>query len=300
MSKVKKQSLIAQEPLIILLSTPLIAGVLLVSVLPTILGALTSLTDLELSYVIQWNFVGLENFGRALSDSRFLESFRIGAIWALSVTVLAMILGFTLALLIERRKYYSPILKILAVFPWALSPVIIAIIWDMLLNPNSGPITGYLRKYELPGANVSLLYNLNTALPTVIVIGAWLSLPVVTISFLAALKTIPREMIEAALIDGTSASQRMRLLIIPQLRPIITALVALNIIWNFNSFGLIFVLTNGGPGGRTYLPGLFVYEESFRYGNFGYAAALGMIITIALVIILGIYVATRNRNEVEA
>lgn len=300
MSQQKKRSLVAQEPLIILLSTPLIAGVLLVSVLPTILGALTSLTDLELSYVIEWNFIGFENFKSAFTDSRFLESFRIGAIWAISVTVLAMILGFALALLIERRKFYSPLLKILAVFPWALSPVIIAIIWDMLLNPNSGPITGYLRKYGLPGSNVSLLYNLNTALPTVIVIGAWLSLPVVTISFLAALKTIPREMIEAALIDGTSASQRMRFLIIPQLRPIITALVALNVIWNFNSFGLIFVLTNGGPGGRTYLPGLFVYEESFRYGNFGYAAALGMIITVALVIVLGVYVATRNRNEVEA
>lgn len=300
MSAPKKRSLVAQEPLILLLSTPLIVGVLLVSVLPTLLGALTALTDLELAFEIQWNFIGFENFAYALTDSRFLASFRIGAIWAISVTCLAIVMGFVLALLIERRKFYSPFLKILAVFPWALSPVVVAIIWDILLNPNSGPITGYLRRYNLPGANVSLLNDLTTALPTVIVIGAWLSLPVVTISFLAGLKTIPREMIEASLIDGARASQRIRLLIIPQLRPIITALVALNVIWNFNSFGLIFVLTNGGPGGKTYLPGLFVYEESFRYGNFGYAAALGMIITIALVIVLGIYVATRNRREVEA
>jgi len=128
MNKTNKRSLITQEPLILLLSTPLIAGVLLVSVLPTILGAFTALTDLELSYEIQWSFIGFENFRYAFTDSRFIESFRIGAVWASSVTVLAMFMGFALALLIERRKFYSPLLKILAVFPWALSPVVVAII----------------------------------------------------------------------------------------------------------------------------------------------------------------------------
>lgn len=296
----RSKSFLRQEPLIAIMAVPLILGVLIVSVVPTLLAAFTAFTDLELGLDIRWNFIGLENFRKAFTDSLFLSSFRIGAIWALSVTALSMILGFVLALLIERRKWYSPILKMLGVFPWALSPVIVAIIWEILLNPNSGFINGMLRKFNLPGGEINFLGDFNLALPTVIVIGAWIGIPVMTVTFLASLKTISKEIIEAALIDGTTSVQRMRYLLIPHMRPIITALFALNIIWNFNSFGLVYILTSGGPGGKTYVPALFVYDESFKYGNFGYASAMGIIITIALVLVLGVYVFARNRNDVEA
>ena len=294
------KSIIFQEPLIAIFALPLIFGVLVVSVVPTLLAMFTAFTDLELGLNLTWHWVGLKNFQNALTNPLFLSSFRIGTIWALAVTALSMILGFTLALLIERGKWYSPILKMLGIFPWALSPVIVAIIWSILLNPNSGPINGWLRKFGLPGGNINILGDFNLALPAVIVIGAWIGIPVMTVTFIASLKTISREAIEAALIDGATSYQRMRYLLIPHMRPIITALFALNIIWNFNSFGLIYVLTSGGPGGKTYVPALFVYDESFKYGNFGYASAMGIIITVALVLVLGVYVFARNRGEVEA
>jgi len=296
----REKSFFVREPLIAIMAAPLILGVLIVSVIPTLLASLIAFTDLELGLNLRWNFVGLQNFFDAFTDSLFLSSFKIGSIWALSVTILSMVLGFALALLIERRKWYSPVLKILGVFPWALSPVIVAIIWEILLNPNSGPINGWLRKFKLPGGNINLLGDFNFALPTVIVIGAWIGIPVMTVTFMASLKTISRETIEASFIDGATSFQRMRFLLIPHMRPIITALFSLNIIWNFNSFGLVYVLTSGGPGGRTYVPALFVYDESFKYGHFGYASAMGLIITVALVVVLGIYVFARNRNEVEA
>lgn len=293
-------SILAQEPLIVIFATPLIAGVLIVSIVPTVLAAATAFTDLELGLDFQWRYIGLENFTNAFTNPLFLSSFRIGAVWALSVTFLSMFLGFVLSLLIDRQKWYSPILKILGVFPWALSPVIVAIIWEILLNPNSGFINGMLRRFNLPGGNINFLGDFNLALPTVIVIGAWIGIPVMTVTFLASFKTISREIIEASLIDGASSIQRMRYLLIPHMRPIITALFSLNIIWNFNSFGLVYILTSGGPGGRTYVPALFVYDESFKYGNFGYASAMGLIITFALVLVLGVYVFSRNRNDIES
>lgn len=296
-----RQSSSVQDNLIIaILAAPLVIGIFLVSLLPTFLAIFTSFTDLKLSFDLVWNNVGLANYKDALTNALFLKSFRIGTIWAVSVTVLSMSLGFVIALLIERKKWYSSSLKFLAMLPWALSPVVVAIIWEILLNPNSGPINGTLRALNLPWGNKSFLGDFGTALPTVIVIGSWLSLPLVTVSFMSALKTLKSEIVEAAFVDGADYGQRLRFVVVPHLRPVITALFALNIIWNFNSFGLVYVLTNGGPGGQTYLPALFVYDESFAYGNFGYAAAMGTIITIALVFVLGLYVIRRRRYEVES
>lgn len=300
MNTAKSPSNFQDNLIIAVLATPLVLGIFLVSLLPTILAILTSFTDLQLSFDIVWNNVGFENYRDALTNAMFLKSFRIGTIWALSVTILSMLLGLLIALLIERKKRYSSPLKFLAMLPWALSPVVVAIIWEILLNPNSGPINGTLRALNLPWGNKNFLGDFGTALPTVIVIGSWLSLPLVTVSFMSALKTLKSEIVEAAFVDGADYGQRLRFVVIPHLRPVITALFALNIIWNFNSFGLVYVLTNGGPGGETYLPALFVYDESFAYGNFGYAAAMGTIITIALVIVLGFYVIRRRRYEVES
>ena len=286
--------------LIGLAAFPLIAGVVLVSAIPTLLAILSAFTDLVLGLNVEWRFIGFENFSRGLSNDLFIDSFKIGTIWSLSVSIISLVLGFMAALLVIQSEWYSTVLKFGAMLPWAMSPVAVAILWQILLDPASGPVNGTLRSLDLPGQNLSLLGDFNTALPVVILIGAWVSLPVVVISLLASLKTIRQELVEAAQIDGANSWQLIRNVKIPHLRPVITSLFVLNIIWNFNSFGLVYVLTSGGPGGRTYMPALFVYHESFKYGNLGYAAALGSIITLALVIVLGAYVYLRNRNEVVA
>lgn len=289
-----------ESALVFLAAFPLISGVILVSGIPTILAISSSFTDIVLGRNINWNFIGIENYRRAFQNDLFIESFKIGAIWSLSVAVIALGVGFITALLVGQDEWYAPILKLTAMLPWAMSPVAVAILWQIMLEPSSGPVNGFLRVFNLPGKNLSLLGDFNTALPVVIVIGAWVSLPVVVISLVASLKTIRTELVEAAQIDGASSWQVLRNVKIPHLRPIITSMFVLNIIWNFNSFGLVYVLTSGGPGGKTYLPALFVYHESFKYGNFGYAAALGTIMTMVLVLVLGIYVYQRTKRDVEA
>ena len=100
-------------------------------------------------------------------------------------------------------------------------------------------------------------------------------MPQTTIALLAGLQSIPDELHEAAAVDGATAWQRFRTITLPQLRPVIVAITSLDFIWNFNSFGLVYVLTQGGPGHSTELPMLFAYNEAFKYGEFGYASALG-------------------------
>jgi len=185
----------------------------------------------------------------------------------------------------------------LSLVPWAMPPVIVAIMWQILLNPGIGPVDSILRFFKLPFADKYLLGDFGTAFPTVVVIGAWVGMPIITVSILAALQGIPQEVIESAKIDGANAWQRFRYVTLPAVRSITTALIALNIIWNFNSFGLIFVLTAGGPGGKTYLPALFVYNESFKYGNFGYAAAMGIVMTISVMLMLLVYLKARSRQD---
>lgn len=279
---------------------PAFIPLVIFSVVPLAKGIWTAFTDLEAGLYFKPKFIWFENFGRLLGDSLFWHSFKIGIIWAVSCTVLSLVLGFGLALLLNQKLRFLGLMRVLSLVPWAMPPVIVAIMWSILLNPAVGPIRGIFNFLHLPGGETNWLADFNTAFPTVVLIGAWVGMPIITVSILAALQGIPQEIIEAAKIDGTSAVQRFRYVTLPAVRAITTALVALNIIWNFNSFGLVFVLTAGGPGGKTFMPALFVYNESFKYGNFGYAAAMGVVMMLAVLGMLGIYLRARGRQDKEA
>ena len=279
------------------LTIPAFIPLVLLSVVPLAQAVWTGFTDLQAGLNFKPKFIGLENFRKLLGDTFFWHSFKIGIIWALSVTILALVLGFGLALLLNQNLRFLGLMRVLSLVPWAMPPVIIAIMWQILLNPAIGPVDSILRFFHLPFADKYLLGDFSTAFPTVVVIGAWVGMPVITVSILAALQGINSEVIESAKIDGANAWNRFRYVTLPAVRSITTALVALNIIWNFNSFGLIFVLTAGGPGGKTYLPALFVYNESFKYGNFGYAAAMGIVMTLSVIFMLLVYLKARSRED---
>jgi multiple sugar transport system permease protein len=121
-------------------------------------------------------------------------------------------------------------------------------------------------------------------------------MPQTTVVLLAGLQGVARELHEAAAVDGASTWQRFRNITLPGITPVIVAITSLDFIWNFNSFGLVYVLTSGGPGGRTMLPMLFAYEEAFRYGNYGYAAALGNVMVVIIVALLAVYLRRRLRE----
>lgn len=184
----------------------------------------------------------------------------------------------------------------LAVVPWAMPPVVVGILWKLVYHPDAGLLNEFFHRVGADGMRTNWLGDFSTALPAVIIVGVWAGMPQTTVVLLAGLQGVPRELHEAAAVDGAGTWHRFRNVTLPALAPVIVAITSLDFIWNFNSFGLVYVLTTGGPGGKTMLPMLFAYEEAFRYGNYGYAAALGNVMVVIIVALLAVYLRRRLRE----
>ncbi|MFF2999171.1 carbohydrate ABC transporter permease [Streptomyces sp. NPDC057950] len=271
---------------------PALIPILVLSVGPLLYGIALAFTDSQSGRTAPTRWIGGLNFQDLLHDTLFWDSFRIGLVWAVGVTVPQFLLALGLALLLHQELRFRWLARALAIVPWAMPEVVVGIIWRLVYNPDAGVLNETLRDVGL-GDGRDWLSGLGTALPAVIVVGVWAGMPQTTVALLAGLQNTPRELHEAAVMDGAGAWRRFLTVTWPALRPVALAITALNLIWNFNSFALVYVLTNGGPGGRTRLPMLFAYEEAFRYGQFGYAAAMGCVMVAAVAVILAIRLAAR-------
>ncbi|MEJ3659006.1 sugar ABC transporter permease [Actinomycetes bacterium KLBMP 9759] len=265
---------------------PALLPVALFSVYPLLQGLYLGFTDSRAGRNVVTHFTGLENYAALLDNQLFWSSFRIGLVWAFSVTVLQFVAGLGLAVLLNLDLRLRWLARTLALIPWAMPPVVIAIMWKLLLNPNHGM-----------AGNVNWLGEFSTALPAVIVVGVWAGMPQTTITLLAGLQSIDASLHEAAAVDGAGTWRRFWHVTLPGLRPVAVAVTTLDFIWAFNSFGLVYVLTAGGPGGQTMLPMLFAYNEAFRYGNFGYAAAMGNVMVVLIVGFLLFYLRSQLRRQ---
>jgi multiple sugar transport system permease protein len=161
--------------------------------------------------------------------------------------------------------------------------------WKLVFQPQAGVLNELLYRAHLPGSNIDWLSDFKWALPAVILVGIWAGMPQTTVALLAGVQSIQDELHEAAAVDGAGTLRRFWTITLPQLRPVIIAITTLDLIWNFNSFGLVYVLTQGGPGHSTELPMLFAYNEAFKYGEFGYASALGDAMVLVIASVLAFY-----------
>ncbi|SOE61811.1 carbohydrate ABC transporter membrane protein 1, CUT1 family [Streptomyces sp. OV198] len=278
---------------------PALIPILGLSVGPLLYGIALAFTDAQSGRTAPTQWIGALNFQDLLHDTLFWDSFRIGLLWAVGVTVPQFLLALGLALLLDQDLRLRPLARALAIIPWAMPEVVVGIMWRLVYNPDAGILNETLRDLGL-GDGHDWLSGLGTALPAVIVVGVWAGMPQTTVALLAGLQNTPRELHEAAAMDGAGAWRRFLTVTWPALRPIALAITALNFIWNFNSFALVYVLTNGGPGGRTRLPMLFAYEEAFRYGQFGYAAAMGCVMVAVISVLLAIRLAGRLKGDEDA
>jgi multiple sugar transport system permease protein len=278
---------------------PALIPILILSVGPLLYGILLAFTDAQSGRTTPTQWIGGLNFRDLLHDTLFWESFRIGLVWAVGVTVPQFLLALGLALLLNQELRLRWLARALAIVPWAMPEVVVGVMWRLVYNPDAGILNETLRDLGL-GDGRDWLSGLSTALPAVIVVGIWAGLPVTTVTLLAGLQNTPRELHEAAAVDGAGAWRRFWTVTWPALRPVALSITALNLIWNFNSFALVYVLTSGGPGGRTRLPMLFAYEEAFGYGQFGYAAAMGCVMVAVISLLLAVFLVGRLRGGDEA
>jgi multiple sugar transport system permease protein len=282
----------------LLLLVPALIPIVALSLIPLARGIYLGFTDAHAGFKVTTHWAGLANFHRLIHDSFFVNSFKIGFIWAISVTVVQFALALGLALLLNTNLRGRWIARSLALVPWAMPPVVVGIMWKIFYQPQAGLLNEALRRGHLPGEHIDWLANFKWALPAVIVVGVWAGMPQTTVALLAGLQGIAGEMHEAAAVDGATTWRRFIHITLPQLRPVILAITSIDFIWNFNSFGLVYVLTEGGPGTKTQLPMLFAYNSAFKYGEFGYASALGDAMVVVIAVVLSVYMFGRLKEAV--
>ena len=277
----------SRESLVLLI--PAMVPIVVLSVAPLARGMYLGFTDSRAGFGVPTHFIGFDNFRALWHDTLFVNSFKIGLIWAGSVTAIQFCLALGLALLLSQPLHARWLARSLALVPWAMPSVVVAIMWRLFFQPQAGILNELLYRAHLPGSQIDWLSDFNWALPAIILVGVWAGMPQTTVALLAGVQGIRDELHEAAAVDGATTLRRFWTITLPQLRPVIVAITTLDFIWNFNSFGLVWVLTQGGPGHKTELPMLFAYNEAFKYGEFGYASALGDFMVVVIAVALSVY-----------
>lgn len=231
-------------------------------------------------------YVGLDNYVRLFSDSDFISAVNNTLLFTAVSVAVKFVVGMAVALLLNSRIVFRNVLTGLMLLPWIVPEVVTALTWRSIYDPIFGGLNPILMGLGLIDKPVAWLAEPGLALPSVIAVNVWKGIPFYTILLLAGLKAIDRELYEAAEVDGATAIMRFRHITLPGLRYVIIVTVLLSFISTFNTFGLIYLMTGGGPGGATRLYSILAYEKAIiglRFGP-GAATALSMAPVMALVI----------------
>jgi len=244
-------------------------------------------------------FVGLENYTRLLGDPDFHSSMlRTFAFVLLSAVIGQTIFAFAIAyLMADRPRWrlgFTPLFAALFLLPLAVPEAVAALLWASTAN---GTEEGLLnRGLGLIGLGPVEWLQAH-AFETVTVVNIWRGIPFAMVLFAAAIESIPRTVLEASLIDGASAWQQFRRVVVPILRPQILTFLMLTTITTFGIFGLVFFLTRGGPGNVTEIIGIYIFQQAFQFFQIGLGSAAGVLLLLVL-LVLGAYYVWLMREQV--
>ncbi|MFE2754694.1 carbohydrate ABC transporter permease [Actinosynnema sp. NPDC059335] len=219
-------------------------------------------------------FAGLDNFKQMLfDDPLFWQSLAFSAKWVFVEVGLQLLLGLVLALIVNETFIGRGLARALVFSPWAVSGVLTTGIWILLLNPSTG-IFQALSEWGIGSPGTSVLGNPDTVFDALVVTELWRGVPFFAILLLADLQSIPKDLYEAASVDGASRWKRFTSVTLPHLKDAIILSTLLRAVWEFNNVDLIYTLTGGGPANQTTTLPLYVARQAVDSHNFGYGSAL--------------------------
>lgn len=242
-------------------------------------------------------FNGITNYAHLIHDNIFWKSLQNTAIIFVVVSVLLLVLSFFLALLLNQRLRFADTSKALVFSPAIIAPIIVGIIWVYILDPKIGIINSVLR--ALGHASWAQQWIGGTVLSphSIAIIYVWQQLGYLTTIFIAGLKMIPEEILEAAKVDGANAWQRIRYVIIPELRPTISTVIILIITGIFKIFEIVQQTTGGGPNHMSETLVTYSYSMTFQSGNYGYGMSLATVTFLVSLALTGIYFLVNSRKN---
>jgi multiple sugar transport system permease protein len=266
------------------LLVPALAALLLTTTAPLVYLAWNSLHRLDLGMPWLSGFAGLDNFARMGADPRFWNSLLLTTIYTVSTVALQVVLGLALALLVLQIPRGQGILRIAAILPIVLAPVVVGLFWrTLVLAPDFGLVDLVTRALSLGSHN--WLGDPQLALISVIAIHTWQWTPFAFLVLLATLATLPPDVFEAARLDRAGAWQRFRHITLPLIRPAVVMVVILRMMTALSAFAAIFAATGGGPGSATEILNLYAYRLSFTELSLGYGAAVATVLLVITLVV---------------
>lgn len=222
-------------------------------------------------------FVGLANYVNLIDDKIFHLVLKNSIIWTAAAVAMNVILGLLIALLLSRSTTFSEIVRATLILAWATPLVVAGIVWKWMYNAEYGQLNSLLFSLGLIDEPVQWLTNARSAFIGALISRFWTAFPFTTFAFLSGLQSIPLDLYEAAIVDGATGWQRFWRITLPLLRPVTLAVLLISVIWSFNSFAFIYVITGGGPANKTQIMVTEIFRRAFGYFNFGSASTLAVV-----------------------
>jgi len=270
--------------------------IVLVVVVPLARAAWMSLFDITLIRPNDQPFVGLGNYIDQLTSPAFWAAVWRSLFFTVASTSLELLLGLALALLMDQPLRGRWLLRTLIILPWALPTIVNALMWRWIDNAEYGALNALLTQLGLIDGYRIWLSNSDLAMWMVIVADVWKMTPLVAILLLAALQSVDRELVEVAKVDGATAFQAFRLIVLPLLTPVILIVLVLRTMEAFKVFDIIWIMTGGGPANATQTIAIYAYQTAFQGYDFGAGAALGYLIAVIIMALAAIYMRLLGRT----
>jgi len=264
---------------------PSLAVLVIVTLAPMAYLVATSFTPLNLTNpATAWNFSRpLANYALLLSDGRFHNSLWVQAKLSFWTVGLQLVIGVGFALLLNLRSGLLRALRTVFLIPMVLPPIVVAIIWKVLYTPDISPVYWGFKSL---GWNVpALITDPTWALPAIIAADTWEWFPLTMLMVLAALQTLPEELLDAARVDGASAWQATLHVILPYIRGTLMVAGLFRLVDSIKAFPLIYLLTDGGPGSVTEVTNYYAFQQAFNFSYLGYSSAITMVLVLATLVL---------------
>jgi multiple sugar transport system permease protein len=273
---------------------PLVVLVLALVAYPLGSAVHVSLTEKYVGYAPR--FVGLRNYADLARDSVFHKVVWNSALFTVVSVSAKIVIGLLMALALHRTLAARRLVRGVLLLPWVVPTVITALAWHWMFDALRGVINVSLQTAGLIAEPIAWLGQPATAMAAVITVNVWRGFPFFGVSLLAGLQAIPRDLYEAAAVDGASAVQQFRHVTLPGLRPVLFVTTLISTIFTLNDFNIVYVMTRGGPGIATHVLATYTYETGFQALRWGKAVAVSMYL-MPLVAILIVAVARRLTRE---
>ncbi len=245
-----------------------------------------SFAEFDLVRLKLGNFVGFGNYLELAGDPAFLGATLRTVYFGFLIAFSATVAGFLIALLLDQKFYGRTIVRVVVVLPWAVPPVVAGVLWGQMFHADVGFVNALLSRAGIIDQYQIWLGDGWTALHVIAIAETWKAIPFMVLFLLAGLQSLPHHVFEAAKVDGASAGQRFRHMLLPLMMPIVIPLALIQFVWAMKAFDTIFVLTRGGPAGGTTTLNYFVYREAFQTFDLGRAAAAAYVLLLVTLFVV--------------